>query len=57
MPLGMTNKTSYSINEFKEMFLCHVVGSIKYVNDHSPAELREHHGNLKKKKNKKHESL
>ncbi len=37
------------------MFVRHVVGSMKYVNDHSPAKLREHHGNLKKKK--KHESL
>ena len=54
MPPGMTNKMSYSINEFKGMFLCHVVGSMKYVNDHSPAKLREHHGNLEKKKEKTH---
>lgn len=50
MPLGMTNKTSSSINESKEMFLCRVVGSMKYVNDHSPAALTEHHGYMKEKK-------
>lgn len=32
------------------MFLCRVVGSMKYVNDHSPAALTEHHGNIKEKK-------
>lgn len=37
------------MNKSKEMFLCHVVGSMKYVNVIIlQQKLREHHGNVKK---------